>query len=216
MACFLPAFKEFNLWLYTKLLYKVAGGKTQSAAIEGIIRVGTVHLFALITLLDSKFETQTEYLIMICDCIPNILSCIKIIKLHNQGRQMNDEKNKDVECLVLEEVLELCVQSIFCTTFLMAYFGPNATILGNVFNDYWQFEKVHSLTDKLSNVLTFFVIDVVQGILLQFALYHYCKLNLYEVYIDLLRQYGVLICLRLSNCICLVHNIIVIFRSLHL
>ena len=117
---------------------------------------------------------------------------------------MNDEKNKEVECMVLEEVLELAVPLVYCTSFLIAYFGPNATLLGNVFNDFWQFEKVHSLIDKLTNVSTFFFIDVVQGILLQLTLYHFCNLNLYEVYIQLLRQYGVLICLKICGYISLV------------
>ena len=187
-----------------KLLYKAAGGNTESATIYGICEIGTIHLFALISLLDSKFEPITGYLIMIFACIPNIWSCIKIIKLHKLGRYMDEQKNKEVEYLVLQEILELAVQIVYCTSFLIAYFGPNATVLGNVYNGWWQFEIVHSWIDKLTNVFIFFCIDVVQGILLGFTLYHFCRLNVYEVYLFRLRQYGPLICLRLCEHMCLV------------
>ena len=204
VAVFLPAVKEFNLWMYTKLLYKAAGSQTQSATIAGICYIGSIHMFALISLLDSKFEHLTEYLIMICDCIPNIWSCRKIIQLNKQGRHMNDDKNRQTECLVLEETIEVFVPLVYFTSFLVAYFGPNATILGNVYNDWWQFEKVDSLTEKLTNVSISFVIDVVQGIILGFTLYKFCQMNLYEVYLSLFRDYGPLICLFTSCHISLV------------
>jgi hypothetical protein len=86
----------------------------------------------------------------------------------------------------------------------MAYVGPNAPILGNVFSDFWQYEKVYHLIDKLSNVGTFFIIDVVQGIVLGFALYRFCQINMYETHLYLTWQYGAMICLQISGGICTV------------
>ena len=36
MACFLPVVKEFNIWILTKLIYKIAGGKTLPATLFGV------------------------------------------------------------------------------------------------------------------------------------------------------------------------------------
>jgi len=200
----LPAVQEFNIWAWNKLLYKAAGGNTQSATISGISFIGSFHMLMVITLLDSEFEPITEYLIMICECIPEIWSTIKIIKLHKQGRHMNDEKNKEVECLVLEEFLTFGVPIVYCTSFLLAYFGPNATILGHVYTDMWAYEKVDDPVDKLTNVMTFVFIDVVQVMILGLTLYHFCKLNVYEECVCLLGRYGPLICLNISSTICTV------------
>ena len=197
-AVILPVAKEFNVWVFTKLLYKTTQGKTLPATLEGICTIGTFHMFILMIFLDSKVEPLTEYLIMICDCYPNIRSCKKIIRLHKQGRNMEAERNNELQCLVMEEILEVCVQMVYSASFVMAYFGPNSRILGNVGSGLWTFEKVHSLNDKLSNVGVFFAIDVVQGIILGLVLYHTCQLYLYETYLHLTRQYGTLICLTIS------------------
>ena len=206
IALFLPMVKEANTWIYTKVACKAAGGNTLPAKLAGVCGGGAGHMMVLIVLLDSKFEPLTEYLIMICDCIPNVASGMKIIKLHKQGRNMEEQKNTEVKCLVLEEFLEVAVQIAYSTSFILAYYGPNATLLGGVYTDLWQHEKVHSLGDKLSNVGTFFLIDVVQLIICGYTMYRFCELNMYETYMWLSYRYGPLICLTLSVCIYLVRQ----------
>ena len=204
VGCFLPVVKELNIRLVNKLFYMVAGEKKLSATLCGVCYVETAHLFTVMGFLDSKFEPLTEYVIMICDGFPNIWSCIKIIKLYKEGRNMVDEMDKEVQCLVMGGMLGLFVQIAYCSAFVISYVGPNANILGNVFTDLWQFEKVHSLSEKLNNILIFFTIDVVQALMLGLTLYYFCKVKLYDAYLYISRQYGTLICLQISASLCVV------------
>ena len=57
----------------------------------------------------------------------------------------NPEQNPALFCLTLKEFMELSIPAVYCASFLMAYYGPNAEVLGNVKNDYWQFEKVENV-----------------------------------------------------------------------
>ena len=117
---------------------------------------------------------------------------------------MVDEMDKEVQCLVMGVMFALFVPIAYCSAFAISYVGPNANILGNVFTDLWQFKKVHNLSEKLTNIFIFFTIDVVQALILGLTLYYFCKVNLYDAYLYISRQYGTLICLQISASLCVV------------
>ena len=190
----LPVMKKLNLWIATKIAFKAAGGSTTPAKVAMICGVGGMHSFMLTLLLASKVTQTTAYLVMILDSLPNILSCAKIVKRHYRVADViNWEANEAVLCWTLKEFLELLIPCVYCASFLIAYYGPNAEILGNVKNDYWQFERVDNVFEKLKAVGIFFGFDVVRAILCGLILWFLCKINVCKTYCYIMYTYGMLI-----------------------
>ena len=61
--------------------------------------------------------------------------------------------------LVLCEILEILVPLVYLSTFLIAYYGPNANILGNIRNEYWHYHAVDDVGRLMATVLQMFFID---------------------------------------------------------
>ena len=75
----------------------------------------------------------------------------------------------------------------------------NYKILGNVKNDYWQYEKVDDLAEKLKNIAIFFSLDLVLGAATGIVLWRSCQLNIYKAHCKNILQYGTLIFLCMGE-----------------
>ena len=128
------------------------------------------------------------------DSIFNTFTLINILKLHRHNLDAeNKEKDGVLKCLALKEFLELIVPTAYVCSFVIAYYGPNAHLIGNVKNDYWQFEKVNNLENKFENVLTLIVIESFRGLVFGLILWYFCRLNMYLAYCYIVKHYGVFI-----------------------
>ena len=215
-----PCLKKFNIWLSSKFALKAAGGKrTLHPTLAVIMGVGITHSLAIVLLLGSKVKPLTTYLIIILDSIPNVWSCIKLIKQRKTGR-LNDvcqistnrnfaqERNPALVCLTLKEFLELSIPAVYCASFLMAYYGPNAKVLGNVKNDYWQFEKVENVFDKLSSAGLFFCIDALRATIFALILWFFSDFNMLETYCYIAHRYGFVMFLYISGALVVVNMLL--------
>ena len=205
LGFFVPVLKKFNMWIAAKIAFKAAGGATISAKLAMICGVGGMHSFMMVLLLASKVQPMTAYLVMTLDCLPNLWSCVKIVKMHRHRSDVSStltpssddaaktQLKEAVQCLTLKESLELFIPVVYCASFVIAYHGPNAKIMGNIRNDYWQFEKVENLFGKLSTVGIFFTIDAVRAIISALSLWYFCEINVCKTYCHIMYHYGILI-----------------------
>ena len=106
-----------------------------------------------------------------------------------------------MRCLALKEFLEVMIPGIYCLSFVAAFYGPNAGIIGNVRNDYWAYEKVDDLGYKLNKIVIFFVFDAIRGLIFGLFLWNFSRSNLYAAYCYITQNYGIYILLRISNLI---------------
>ena len=83
----------------------------------------------------------------------------------------------DVEGLVLTERVETVIPLLFITTFVMAVYGPNAELIGNVKLTIWQYEAVTDINELLKNICLFFAIDFSSAIVNGLLLWTTCKIN---------------------------------------
>ena len=199
LGVLLPVLRLFNTWISVKIAYIASGGKNLSAKHAMICRVGSAHLFCTAMILGSKITSTTAYVVMFLDGIPNIWLCLKIIKLHRQQTNVaNIEKDEILTCLTIKEFLEVLIPATYCVSFAIAYYGPNAAILGNIQNDYWKYEKVEDITEFLSRIIIFFFIDAIRGLILSLILWHFCGMDVYKKYSYIVHQYGTLIFLYIT------------------
>ena len=203
LGVFLPIVKKLNIWWHRKISLQVYGNENEFVELGSIIVVGYLHSFSLALLLGSSQidgSKYTKYVIMFSDCIFNSLLLLKILKLHRNNKDKeNLEKIRALKCLALKEFLEILVPTVYMCSFVIAYYGPNAEIFGNVKNDYWQYEKVEDLSEKMNILAIFILIDAIRGGIFAISLWITCKLNMFEAYCTIVIKYGIMILVQLMR-----------------
>ena len=207
LGILLPCLKQLVLWIYRKSAYKSAGRKTFSATIMVITLGCSIHSFSVILLLGSKVTLTTAYVVIALDSLPNLWSCLQIVKKHRskisplmESTSIEDE----IKCLVLEEFLEVLVPAVYCSSFLVAYYGPNMEILGNVGSDMWQYEKVRDVAAELETTALLFLIDALLAIVTGTILWSFCRVNVLRAYCYIVYHYGLYISTTLAGSLCTV------------
>ena len=85
-----------------------------------------------------------------------------------------------LEDLVLSERVEIVTPLNYILIFLMAYYGPNAEILGNVKLTLWHYHAVTDLEQYLGNIILLFVVDFSSAIICGIILWTMCKINMFK------------------------------------
>ena len=207
LGILLPCLKQLVLWIYRKSAYKSAGGKTFSATIMVITLGCSIHSFSVVLLLGSKVTLITAYVVIILDSLPNLWSCLHIVKKHRSKISPGTESatiEDEIKCLVLEEFLEVLVPAVYCSSFLVTYYGPNMEILGNVGSDMWQYEKVKDVAAELETTALLFLIDAVLAIVTGTILWLLCRVNALKSFCYIVYHYGLYISTTIAGSLCAV------------
>ena len=98
----------------------------------------------------------------------------------------------EVDELVLTER-----QSVHAFTYLiliiMAYFGPNAEVLGNIKLRIWQFQNpITDIKEYVLNVSLWLFVDLFSAVITGILLWYFCKINLMKVVNRLQRNYWII------------------------
>ena len=101
--------------------------------------------------------------------------------MKNKFVSSNSLAQENLEELIMTERIESVIPFTYLLTFLMANYGPNAEILGNIKLTIWQYQSVADIEDYVKNLLKLLVIDfssfATNGILLWIT----CKINVFKV-----------------------------------
>ena len=70
----------------------------------------------------------------------------------------------------------------------MAYFGPNAEIIGNVKNSYWQYSAIKNIDVTLVWIAIMFLVDFGSTVISIVLLRWFCKMNILTMYLQVQKQ----------------------------
>ena len=187
-----PALKKINAWWNLKFILWAFNVDRETAVLETAITVGCVQSFSLTIILGSaNINEWTVLMLMLGDTLLNGWSVKNIIRLHQQGIDAaNQQRDLSLKRVALKEFLEFLVPSVYCLTFIVAYFGPNYYIIGGMGSDIWHHEKLGSLRQKLEKILIFMGLEVLRGITFAVLLRKLFRLNLPEAFALVMRKYG--------------------------
>ena len=104
---------------------------------------------------------------------------------------------EDVQTLVLKERKSINTLTYLMLT-LMAYFGPNAELFGNISNSYWSYKSIEDLQETLENMMLLFLIDFSSTILSSIILWFSCRINLWKVFVLLQKEFRNAFCVSLG------------------
>ena len=144
----------------------------------------TVYKMAVIILIGSKANAVTGYCILAVTFLMNIYICFKAIRLHrqsvedeNQSETLERRKSELLIKLMLNEMVESITPLLFIIAFIIAYFGPNARIIGNIQNGYWQFKAVNDIQPYLSGILMMAIVDLSSVVISLHLLWGFCRID---------------------------------------
>ena len=76
-------------------------------------------------------------------------------------------------------MMECLLPLIYVVTILIAYYGPNAEVLGNIGNDFWHYENIENITSLICTELVMFVVDSLSAVTVAIWLWRSCSINFF-------------------------------------
>ena len=101
--------------------------------------------------------------------------------------------------LVISEMVEVVIPLTYLLTFIVAYYGPNAELIGNVRNGYWQYTKTEDVGHTIEYVFMFFLVDVCSLIISATLLWYFCRINFYRAYSEILKEFGIAFTIQMGS-----------------
>ena len=197
VAIVLPIIREIHSFVGSKLLLKSKPLSPDVMLFQLYMGIKCFHEFYVVLFLASV-QLTTVYTILGIEFILHVYSCFTIIvsykkiaeaRMNMENARKMVEIRKTLSRLVLDETLEIFVPFCYLVTFLSAYYGPNAFILGNIRNDYWDFVAVEDVGNVVAVGFQMFGIDVGITLFTAATLYAFCKISLFDEFCKLMKTY---------------------------
>ena len=199
LAFVLPVIKYGSSKVLMSMTEKARGQNKSSARFAAICKVSFAHALSLAIIVGSSATFMTAFLISCTDVALSIKSCFGILRLYKlHGYHTGERIDKMVQGLVMKDTFELLLPIIYCMILSMSYHGPNAEILGNVKNDYWQYSKIDDIVLLLSKIGIFLCVDLLRVIFNTFVLWKWCKISLISEFCQMMQTYWKAIAMYLA------------------
>ena len=197
-SLFLPLVREINVWIITKLVLKVADGDLLGARIVLMQTNLTAHSLIMAITVGSIATTASTAVLLAEEFLINSFICFKILYLRrykNDKPAMMNEVAKLLQDLGISELVECVVPPCYLLSFLVAYYGPNAEIIGDIKNGYWQYSVVDDVEHTINYLLLLWAIDSISLLTCTLLLWIFCEVNLFKVFSALLMEFGTGFCI---------------------
>ena len=204
VAFVLPVVRELNSRIQDRIMHNETGFPDEDSKATTNVALNSYYALYVAVFLGTVATTTTGYCILGVDFALNIYSCIKIIKLHRQVQpkgteNLEHQRREELISLILAEILEILVPLSYIATFTTAYYGPNANILGNIRNDYWQYIPVDDPGKLVHAVFQMFLIDFSSAIVGGLLLWKFCSINFVKEICKVMKSHWLLVAIKLSN-----------------
>ena len=127
--------REWHGWILGFCGKKISEYPDISIEILATLIGGLRHIMFLSVDIGSITTKAVSYSIIAADFVINLISCFQVV-LYNQKKSKEYEMKqvKTALNLIINESVEFIMPIAYVICFLMAYYGPNAEILGNIKN----------------------------------------------------------------------------------
>ena len=164
------------------------------------------HTLFIAIMVGSLATQMTTYCLFIVKFLVDIYHCCKIIRTEKKitGELQNVDvlviqKENTLSLLALAEVMEVIIPLEFGITFLIAYNGPNSSILGNIGSSRWHFDSVKDVWGTIWSVSKMFLIDLSSGIIIGIILWKMLSINLFKKCCTIMQMYWPWMAIRVAS-----------------
>ena len=190
IAFLLPIIQEVNGYLLGKICYKAAGVENNAIKLTTMHEMTCRHAVYLSVALSLIATQSTAYIFLVLDVFVNLFTCLKIIwREKKQEVNMDIEDDIDLQELALNEKVVYVVPLAYCICATVAYWGPNAWIIGNIYNESWHFGRVEDFSQPVKIMAIFFAMDVITIGLWYILLKIFCKISFYNAFMYIQKKF---------------------------
>ena len=201
IALLVPLAEGFTSFIIGKIMNKIAGKDNERAnfSMESQINLG-FRVFATTYLVEARNATVVSTVII--SILQQMIMNYQIVKWHKKvTADENDlhkkQKRNAVLDLVLSELCEGLAPLAYALSFAMAFYGPNADLLGNVRSEYWQYTAVKDVSWTFMVMLGLFLLDIICLALNSSILWIFSRVNLLEEFGSVLKRYWFVLAVKL-------------------
>ena len=195
LAFILPLIREANYNILVYIMFEAP--KIIDSGEENLV-IGMYGYSALYVAIRLGQTTTniTSILILLVDFSINMHSYHQIINLHRSSvpttqfvsTRFLKIREFALTKLVLTEIIEILVPLSYLITMLLAYYGPNAEILGNIQFGCWQFQQIEDIGKVAIAIMTMFLIDSSSLLIGCFWLWKSCSINFLDKMFKVIRE----------------------------
>ena len=197
---FLPLVREFNVWLTMKIQTQSANGDIDSTRIYFTTEFGISHANFLAITVGNTATLASSLVIIGIEFLINIFTCLRIIYFKNKEEtsETNEKIIELIQLLIITEWIEIIVPigSLLCI--ILGYFGPNKDLIGDIGSSFWQFKAIKDIETTIKILGSFFAVDLISLLVTTVLLWKFCKVNLYEGYLILKKEFWLPFAISLS------------------
>ena len=184
--------REGNGWCLGYFGKQISGySEDLSVDILAAMIAGSRHIMFLSIEVGSITTDFVSYSIIALDFIINFVDCILTIfyfKRKDDSKKSRDRQAKAMLALIINESVEIFMPVAYVITLLMAYYGPNAKILGNIKNSAWQYSAIENIGSTTKWMALLFSADIVSAVICGILIYGFCKINILRIYLQIQNQ----------------------------
>ena len=202
MALLVPLSKRFVRSIMSKIMFRMVGTENERANVSLTVSLNLSYgLFVALFLVGAR--SSTVFCLVTVDILMQMNMTYQIVQLHKKiatlgNQQSRIDKRKAILKLLLSELCEWLVPLAYAICFAMAYYGPNAYLLGNVRNGYWQFKAVQNTSWTFLVMLCLFAMDICCLLINSSVIWIFCKVNMFKEFCILMQKFWYIMALKLT------------------
>lgn len=208
LAFVVPLVDEISTRILVALCFKAAGREDDSISViaSSLIAIST-SLFMSVNL-GSIATDETAYAMLGLAFLMNVKEIVTVYRLYKGGEETFHQFTEGFQSLVICLALELILPLSYLACFLLAYMGPNASVLGNIGNSYWHYEAEDNVIDAVTNLFLFLSLDALTILFTMVFFKCVADVNFIKMYGYLQKEYGMM--MSISQAYLMIHNFCVI------
>ena len=208
MGIVLPISREMNLWVLEKIwetFDKSSHNLLLISKLTATVRINVGHAVWVAIVISTKASRLTTCCVLAVDVIFNIYETYAIIRKQrnisptNTNEKVGNTWKADVLKLCGIEMVEFLTPIAYAITFSMAFYGPNADIIGGVKFSDWGFKEVTDAGSYLVESGMMFVADFSCTFASGILLWKFSSVNMVEEMYKLLSLFWLLIAINLAG-----------------
>ena len=189
-------------FVITKVIHRLIGSENERANILVAVTTNFSYGFFVTTLM-ADASIATVFWMEALEILIQFNMTYQIFKLHKKlnlygNETINSEKRKAVVDLVLTELCEGLIHLAYIIGFVMAYYGPNAKLIGNVGNGYWHYQAVDDVSHTFRVMFGLFAMDLICLLLNSIIVWTKCHINIFQEFCYVLQKYWPVLVLKLT------------------
>ena len=189
IALIFPVLREFSCWLQTKIIKNSANGDERRTLIVLLFYIHANHNVLLCYIIGSVASDETTWVLMALDFMANIYLVMRIVWIRKKHQGSIQSQKTILQELVVAELVEFYAPLSFILGTALAYFTPVGIIVGNISNGYWAYHAIEDIGETLRKMGLFFSMDFTSAILSATILWSSCKINLWNAFAVLQKEF---------------------------